>query len=229
MYTPTEYFNMVKDRKKQITEPELKEFYKNCLSMIKKCKETGQVSACKKIVYFMEVVEKELELVKMGINTFVYKDDIEDYIDNIADDVVKIIELKNYEREIPDELVETVSKTKNIFDNFFVVFTDYTGKAEKKVEQIRRDKDPILFGSFESVELKVLTDRFYYLGDWVDEYCDLTLNKMISECHRDIENEVIIPQTLDEIRSEIYNMENKQPPKKMNFFQKIKSKLRFRQ
>ena len=41
-------------------------------------------------------------------------------------------------------------------------------------------------------------------------------------------NRINIQDLSDEIRSEIYNMENKQPPKKMNFFQKIKSKLRFR-
>ena len=225
MYTPTEYFNMVKDKKQNITEEELRKFYDNCLVMIKKYKETGQVSACKKMVYFMEVVDKEIQLVKLGIDTFVYKEDIEDYIDNIADDVVKIIELKNYEREIPDDLVKIVSKTKKIFDNFFVVFTDYTGKEERKVEEIRREKDPILFGAFENTELRTLSDRFYYLGDWVDEYCDLTLSKMIEECKKDIEHEVIIPQTLDEIRREIYSMDTKQDPKKRSFFEMIKSKL----
>lgn len=228
MYTPTEYFNMVKDRKKNITEQELTEFYNNCLVMMKKYKETGQIAACKKMIYFMEIVEKELKLIKLGVDTFVYRDAIEDYIDNIADDVVKIIELENYEREIPDELVKTISKTKDIFDNFFVVFTDYTGKEERKVEQRRREKDPILFGAFENKELRILSDRFYYLGDWIDEYCDLTLNKMISECHRDIENEIIIPQTLEEIKAEIYSMENKNKPKKESFFAKIKSKLRIR-
>ena len=26
-----------------------------------------------------------------------------------------------------------------------------------------------------------VADRFYFLGDWVDEYCDLTLDKMVEQ------------------------------------------------
>jgi hypothetical protein len=82
-------------------------------------------------------------------------------------------------REVPDELVDVVDKTKDIFDQFYVVFTDYTGKEERKVEKERRDKDPILFGVFKNNT--TVSDRFYFLGDWVDEYCDLTLDKMVEQ------------------------------------------------
>ena len=37
-------------------------------------------------------IEKERMVVALGINSYVYRDDIENYIDNIAKDVVKIIE-----------------------------------------------------------------------------------------------------------------------------------------
>lgn len=33
-------------------------------------------------------------------------------------------------------------------------------------------KDPILFGVIRN------SDKLYYIADWVDEYCDLTLEKM---------------------------------------------------
>ena len=115
----------------------------------------------------------------MGIDTFVYKDKIEDYIENVADKSVKIIELSRYMREVPDDLVETVEKTKDLFDEFYVVFTDYTGAEERKVQKEKRYKDPILFGAFKNQ--RNVADRFYFLGDWVDEYCDLTLDKMIEQ------------------------------------------------
>ncbi|MDU7184950.1 MAG: hypothetical protein E6294_02830, partial [Klebsiella sp.] len=68
---------------------------------------------------------------------------------------------------------------KDKFDEFFIVFTDYTGEKEREVKKERIEKDPILFGAFLNEETKVVADRFYFLGDWIDEYCDLTLDKMI--------------------------------------------------
>ena len=73
----------------------------------------------------------------------------------------------------------TIEKSKDIFDELYVIFTDYTGKEERKVEKERRDKDPILFGVFKNDGN--VADRFYFLGDWVDEYCDLTLDKMVEQ------------------------------------------------
>lgn len=117
----------------------------------------------------------------MGITTFVYRDDIEFYINNVASDVVKIIDIENYEREIPDEIVDVISKVKDKFDQLYIVFTDYTGAVERQVAQERRQKDPILFGTFQEGSTRSVIDRFYYLGDWIDEYCDLTLDKMVNE------------------------------------------------
>ena len=146
---PSEYFNNLKDKIQNITDEELVEFYQGCLTLVEKYKITGQKRVIQKLRFLVDCVEKEREAVKLGINSFVYREDIEEYIDNISKDVVKIIELENYPREIPDEIVDIISKTKDIFDQFYVVFTDYTGEVEKQVSKERRDKDPILFGSFQ--------------------------------------------------------------------------------
>ena len=58
-------------------------------------------------------------------------------------------------------------------------FTDYTGEKRSKVAKERRDKDPILFANI-FTDGKV-SPRMYFIGDWVDDYCDLTLDKMITE------------------------------------------------
>lgn len=96
----------------------------------------------------------------MGITTFIYRDDIEEYIDNIAKDTVKIIELENYEREIPDEIVAIIEQVKDKFDQLYVLFTDYTGKVERQVEKERRQKDPILFGTFQNEKQELLLTDF---------------------------------------------------------------------
>ena len=153
----------------------------------------------------VDCVSKEREIVKLGINSFVYRDVIEDYIDNVAKNTVKIIELENYPRDIPDDIVDIIAKTKNIFDKMYVVFTDYTGKIEKQVSKERRDKDPILFGTFQMARGKgrnsgnILNDKFYFLGDWEDEYCDLTLDKFLREAGREKIHTAEIPTNKDEI------------------------------
>jgi hypothetical protein len=106
-------------------------------------------------------------------------------------------------REIPDDLVDIVKAAREIFDEIYVVFTDYTGKVERKVEKERRDKDPILFGVFKNSSGGFVSDRFYFLGDWVDEYCDLTLDKMVAQYKKE-KNEsptttISIPNTIDEL------------------------------
>lgn len=177
--TPSQYFDFIKDAKNVITTEALKSSYDAFLKLAEKYNRLGQVESLKKLCFLADTLLKEEKLIELGVNTYVYKDTIEDYIENVADKTVKIVELSRYMREVPDELIETIEKTKELFDEFYVVFTDYTGKEERKVEKERRDKDPILFGVFKNQTN--VADRFYFLGDWVDEYCDLTLDKMIEQ------------------------------------------------
>ena len=177
--TPSQYFDVLKGAKNVITTEALKKSYDVFLKLAEKYKRLGQVESLKKLCFLADTLVKEEKLIEMGITTYVYKDTIEDYIENVADKTVKIVELSRYMREIPDELIETIEKVKPIFDELYVIFTDYTGKEERKVEKERRDKDPILFGVFKN--RTNVADRFYFLGDWVDEYCDLTLDKMVEQ------------------------------------------------
>ena len=199
--SPSQYFDYIKNAKNDITTEALKESYSVFLKLAEKYTKLGQKESLKKLCFLADTLKKEEKLIELGITTYIYKDVIEDYIENVADKTVKIIELSRYMREVPDELVETIEKSKDLFDEFYVVFTDYTGKEERKVEKERRDKDPILFGVFKNNSN--VADRFYFLGDWVDEYCDLTLDKMVEQYQ---ENkgyspavETKIPETTDEL------------------------------
>lgn len=211
--TPSEYFEKIKDKKHTIDDEKLRSVYDNCLELINKYKITGQRKAIKKLMFHLECIEKEREIVKMGITTFIYKDDIEEYIDNVAKDTVKIIELENYEREIPDEIVDVIAATKDKFDQLYIVFTDYTGKVERQIQKERRDKDPIIFGTFQDQSNRTVIDRFYYLGDWEDEYCDLTLDKMVNETEkvgkRNIVKTISTPEDIDELKEQLKSLERK--------------------
>lgn len=237
--TAQQYFDKVKESKIKITDEDLLKVYENAEVLLNKAMITKQVSAAKKLVFHLETIEKERELVKMGIDTFVYKDDIEEFIDNVAKNTVKIIELERYEREVPDDIVKVVADTKHLFDKLYVIFTDYTGKVEKQAMKERaKEKDPILFGTFQDKSNRVLIDRFYFLGDWEDEYCDLTLDKMVSEMksvvNKDVIRKISTPSNLDEIKKQLKTLEqknnifvinNKKEETKKSFFRNIKTFL----
>lgn len=198
--TPYQYFQFIKSKVNKMNDENLNKLYSISSELLEKYKKTGQVKAAKKLAFHIKSILKEKEIIDLGITKFVYRDDIENYIDNIAKDVVKIIELKNYPREIPDELVETIEKTKDIFDEMYVLFTDYTGEVEKKVE---KERDPILFGSFIDRTVDEMSQRMYYLGDWIDEYCDLTLDKLVSQTNKFIVKEISIPNDTNELINQL--------------------------
>lgn len=231
--SPSEYFEQVKERKNHITDEDLRKVYDNCLELLNKYKIAGQKKGMKKLMFHLECIEKEREIVKMGINTFIYRDDIEEYIDNVAKDTVKIIELENYEREIPDEIVNLIAEVKDKFDQLYVVFTDYTGKIERQIKKERREKDPILFGTFQNQADRTVIDRFYYLGDWEDEYCDLTLDKMVNETEktgkRNIIKTISTPKDIEELKEQLNSLVEQdarfvvQGNQKKSLFSKIKT------
>ena len=204
---PSEYFEFVKERKQTITDEDLSRIYDNCLELLNKYKITGQIAGMKKLLFHLQCIEAEREIVKLGITTFIYRNDIEEYIDNIAKDTVKIIELEKYEREIPDEIVAIIGQVKDKFDQLYILFTDYTGEVERQIEKERREKDPILFGTFQNVHTKTVIDRFYFLGDWEDEYCDLTLDKMVNEVEaskkRNIFRTINTPEDIEELKKQL--------------------------
>ena len=202
-----EYFEKLKAAKRTITVIELDEVYDNCLVLLDKYQITGQTDAMKKLLFHMETLEKEKDVIEAGIDTFVYLHDIKEYIEKVPQRVVKIIELKRYEREVPDEVLENFAKVKDLFTEFFVVFTDYTKEHEKKH---KKETDPILFGMFKDMDSASVVERMYYIGDWEDEYCDLTLDRMVSEMKqatgKNIERITKYPRTMEELKEQLGQM-----------------------
>ena len=175
--TPAEYFEKVKAKIQTETSDNIKLLYDTAIKQLKKFQVTGQKAAAKELYAKCLHFEKEFRVIEKGFNKYVRRSDIEDFIDNVADECVVVIEMRNYERDIPDDIIEKVSETMDIFDEFYIIFSDYTGEKRAKVAKEKRDKDPILFGNI-FIDGKV-SPKMYFIGDWVDEFCDLTLDKMI--------------------------------------------------
>lgn len=227
--TPTVYFDYVKDMKKDIADENLQNVAENCLTLLKKTKITGQTKAAEKIFNQYSLIMRELKATTFGFTTIVYKSDIEKFITDISKHPVKIIELENYPREVDDSVLDKliIAKENELFDEYYILFTDYSMKETKKVAKERRDKDPILFGAFKSVDNNDIPEqRFFYIGDWVDEYCELTLEEMLAQYEKS-ENvgakyNIEIPKDVDELKEYIGMIEKKQPEKAVTILDKIK-------
>ena len=93
----------------------------------------------------------------------------------------------------------------------YVIFTDYTGMTERQIKREAREKDPILFGTFQDLSTGSIVERFYFIGDWVDEYCDLTLDKLVTEYKVEkgnkIMNTLITPHSLKELQKQLDELE----------------------
>ena len=137
---PLFYFQKLKGKKQKCSDETLNGIYANCLTLMEKYNRTGQIDAMKKLLFHLETIERERKVIAAGIDVFVYLDDIKQYINDVGDKVVKIIELDRYEREVPDEIVAKYEKVKDIFDRFIVVFTDYTKQHTEKTQKARKSK-----------------------------------------------------------------------------------------
>jgi hypothetical protein len=250
MVNPYEYFLSVKNKVQEMNDEKLEIIYNNALNLANLYKRTGQKKGLRKLVFHMDSIMKEKQVIDAGITKFVYRDDIEEYIQNVAKKQVVILNLENYERAIPITVIEAYEKVKDLFDEFYVVCTDYSGTLSKQVQKERREKDPILFGAFLDRDKQAINERFYYIGDWIDEYCDLTLDKMVAEMKEKQDKDIIkdfpiipIPETEEELKQQLDSLNivekdlmwntthvtllssNDSKEKKKSFFDKVKTFL----
>ena len=247
--SPYEYFQNMKGKLQTMDDEKLEKVYKNAIYLAERYNKTGQTKGLRKLKFHIESIVKEKQILEAGINKFVYRSDIEEYIQDVADEQVVILDLKSYERNLPDEIIEALEKVKDLFDEFYVICTDYTGEMSRKVQEERREKDPILFGAFLDREKNAINERFYYIGDWVDDYCDLTLDKMVAEMKEDTGKDIVndmfpIPETQEELQNQLNSLKLEEDEgsdsikltlvsssddlsqKRGNFFTKIKTFLR---
>ena len=179
--SPSEYFDILNKKTHEAKDEDIIALYQNATKLMKKYMVTGQKAGAMKLYKFAQLCEAELRVVRAGYTRYVNRQDLDEYISKIADKAVVIGALEDFERDIPDDIVEKVAdaKEQHLFDEYYVVFTDYTGKERKKIEVKRREKDPILFGILKIGEQ--VSTRLYHIGSWEDQYCDLTLDKMVKE------------------------------------------------
>lgn len=196
-------FKQIKESCTKVTMNSLELYMKEAERHILDFAKTGQWLAKAKTEWLLECAVKEQQLIELGVTKCCFRDDVRKFCEDHPTRVLKICDVADYERIIPAEGIDIMEKTKDIFDQFVIVYTDHTKKSARRTEKVR---DPILFGIFMSdivvsepdkdedsseegsaedkkkpVLTTVMSDRMYMLYDWEDDQCDLTWVKMLRE------------------------------------------------
>lgn len=148
----------------------------------------------------LAMIQKEVSCVLHGCNKFIEEKNITSFISLVQSDVIdmahptnkkrRVAYFKKYEefpRLIPNEIFDKkkIFDKMNIFNEYWILFLDYSNQElEKSVTGKLSDKqkDPILFG-----KISKESNKLYFIADWIDEVCDLTLDKLAEKMSRDKE------------------------------------------
>lgn len=133
----------------------------------------------------VESLSTKLEAVKMESLLYGYIDPVKIITEQQVVQFVKESEkgirldwIKNFARIIPSDIATRKIEfdNLNVFDNYVVMHYDPDGKAWKDTyDEKQKRKDPILFGVIKDMK------KLYVIGDWKDEYCDLTVTDFIDK------------------------------------------------
>lgn len=194
----------------------------------------GQKLLLSRLAFVKKVLEKEKKILENGLSPkYVWLNDVKRYIALVENQNTKIIQLEHFERLIPDEVATELIRVKEmgIFDNFAILYNepeDPDGINDKPAvkEEIEKErnrlKDPILFGYFKN-RFKInegnngttmpfdndfihISDKLYYIADWEDDYCDLSLEAVLDVLAKNKKKDVNIDDV--EIEDILYENED---------------------
>lgn len=155
--------------------------FKNYESAIEHLKKTGQIALLEMMEHQLEIHSAETKLYALGFRKVVTEENIIQFASKSSKDLC-MDWIKNFARSIPPKAVDAkmIADENLIFDNYVILHCDplKDGKmltVQEEVVEEQKKKDPILFGVIAG------SNKLYYLASWIDEFCDLTFDKIIEK------------------------------------------------
>ncbi len=188
---PKLYFRYVKSKLKKVEQKRLEERLSKLSVLIEEAFDCGQYAMHEELSRMLLELTKESELSACGINQFIDVKYIKKFKDIVREDetlsewgkIVYFKKLEEFPRPIPKKIQTKIkqAKEKELFEEMWVLYLDYTEDSDniKSTKEKIREKDPILFGSFNG------DSKYYFIADWVDEVCDLTLDLLVEDYELD--------------------------------------------
>lgn len=170
------FFNLMKKKMGILHDYKYSQRIARLEQAVIEAEKNGQIAFSEELMKKMLVLCREAEMWAVGRKIFLNREHFEQFKNKTARPV-SLTALANYARPIPERVLAEKAKCDEakLFDGYAVMHYDdgKTVKETEKQKQERREKDPILFGIVQ------YSPRLYFVADWEDEYCDLTLDDLI--------------------------------------------------
>lgn len=176
MINPKLYFSYVKSKFTTLEQEALKKNLTKLKKLIVLSKEMKQQAYYESLCLELAKTVREQEAQALGYDRKLDISMINKFRHQVKDNCIKFETLEKFPRVIPKRVRAVIKKLREykLFDELHVLYIDYTGEVAKTNKDKIREKDPILFGTF-----SFAPTTYYYITDWVDKYCDLTLVKLV--------------------------------------------------
>jgi hypothetical protein len=144
---------------------------------IERARLNGQYALAEHLESRKSVFLLESQLLIFEFKKYITEDQVIEFADN-CEKCLRLDWIKNFARPIPKEVLDEKMRAdeQELFDNYVILHYDPENRNSKMTkEDIEKAKDPILFG------VRKESTSLYFIGDWKDEYCDLTFDDLIRE------------------------------------------------
>ncbi len=174
--SPKLYFKYVKKKFGLLGGMKMEKRINKLWKLAEDAENGGQIALSEQFLKRLLKETRETEMYALGYKIFIESEHLEKFRYRVKGRSISVTPIKNYTKNIPSDVKKKVNEahSKNIFDEFVIVHYDPQGEAVKMTEEEER-KDPIVFGKIKE------SDRLYFIADWEDEYCDLTLDDIIDK------------------------------------------------
>jgi hypothetical protein len=171
----TEFFTSVKNSTQELEiVRERAAGYERAMTQ---AKNGGQTALLEKLQKGIEINRNEGQLVAIESRKYITEEDVVRFVKE-AKKGLRLDWVCNFTRIIPPKVIELKVRMDSlgIFDNYVVLHYDPNKKSWAETQaEIAARKDPILFGVMSG------SRKLYFVGDWVDDFCDLTLEQIADQ------------------------------------------------
>lgn len=184
---PVKYvFNLV------LTNPEeliaLRERDAAFQELVDRATAAGQTSLIKQLEMEREIRKFESALFAKGMKRYISETQMLKFVQGCERGLC-LDWIQHFTRVIPKDVVDAKVKCDEagLFDNYVVLHFDPDEKATTQADRdaaAAKRKDPILFGVMRG------SRKLYFVGDWKDEMCDLTLQQVVDKLGADETTEI---------------------------------------
>lgn len=168
------YFKLIKSKLTTLDKDKLTKRISKIQMFLDKAVELQQQVLQEHLIQLLATAVSQQELLVLGCDTIVNKKYVDLFLEKHKD--AKLDSIAIYGKAIPDSAAKKIAYVSSlkVFHEIKILFLDPNYEKSKTVEQKIVEKDPIAFGV-----LAYDPNNYYFITDWVDDYCDLTLDKLV--------------------------------------------------